>query len=322
MPTISQLPSADTISASDLIPISQGGSAHSISVGALLAQTQPAILVGPPSLLGRFSIGPGGPDTIAIGDGLTLNSGTLSSASVNLASLPLQTSLLPNDQIVVTNAGTTQLAGLSQIRELFTAGANIIIDAAGVISTSTPGGATTYSLTALSSITTLASGDLVGVSQDGQDHTIAYANLLDGLTIDLAAPAGSVSDGDTFWVAQTNNSMLRQTLGALWPWVSGKLPSWMRPVIELSVNTTLDATVHNNAILVCSNPVSISAVSVNIGSGFHCELINASSGPITFSTNILTSNGSIGLSPHQCGSIICATYSGGTILIASISAGS
>src|ERR1019366_7018116 len=151
MPTIFQLPSADTISASDLIPISQGGSAHSVSVGALLAQTQPAIIVGPPSLLGRFSIGPGGPDTIAVGDGLTLNSGTLSSSSFDLSALPPQTNLSQNDQIVVINTGTSYLVGLTQIRELFTAGPNITIDAAGLISSSS-GGASSYSLTSLASV--------------------------------------------------------------------------------------------------------------------------------------------------------------------------
>src|SRR5436309_200506 len=107
MPTIFQLPSTDTVSASDLIPISQDGSAHSVSVGALLAQMQPAIIVGPPSLLGRFSLGPGGPDTIAVGDGLTLNNGTLSSSSFDLGSLPRQTSLDQHDQVVVSNAGTS-----------------------------------------------------------------------------------------------------------------------------------------------------------------------------------------------------------------------
>src|SRR5271155_4618871 len=98
MPTISQLPSADTVSASDLIPISQGGSAHSVSVGALLAQTQPAIIVTPPTLLGRVSIGPGGPDTIVVGGGLALNGGTLSS-SLDLGALSVQTTLSPTDQI-------------------------------------------------------------------------------------------------------------------------------------------------------------------------------------------------------------------------------
>src|ERR1035438_3193128 len=128
MPTISQLPSATSVSASDLVPISQGGSAHSVSVGTLLAQTQPAIIIDPPSLLGRCSIGPGGPDTIAVGDGLTLSNGTLSVSNFDFASLPVQTTLSSADQIVVTNAGNSQLVGLNQTRELFTAGSNIAID--------------------------------------------------------------------------------------------------------------------------------------------------------------------------------------------------
>jgi hypothetical protein len=321
MPTIPQLPVADTVSASDLVPISQGGSAHAVSVGTLLAQTQPAIMIAPPSLLGRFSLGTGGPDTIALGNGLTLNNGTLSSGSFDLASLPLQTSLDLDDLVVVTNAGTPQVMELTQIRELFTAGSNITIDTNGVISSSTLNGVTTYSLTALASITAIASADLVGISHGGQDHTITYANFLDGLTIDEASPATAASDSDTFWVAQTNNVMLRQTLSALWPWVTAKLPTWTRPVIELSVNTTLSAATHNNAILVCSSPILISGSTANLESGFSCDLLNASSGPVTFSSNILTSNGSSALSPYQSGVVHCITYSAGTLIFASLSAG-
>ncbi len=322
MPTIPQLPAADPVSASDLVPISQSGSVHAVSVGALLAQTQPAIMVAPPSLLGRFSLGTGGPDTIALGVGLTLNNGTLSSSSFDLASLPLQTSLDPDDQIIVTNSGSSQLLELNQIRELFTAGSNITIDTNGVISSSTLNGVTTYSLTALASVSTIAAVDLVGISQGGQDHTITYANFIDGLTIDEASVAAAASDSDTFWVAQPNNVMLRQTLSALWPWVAGKLPSWTRPVIELTVNTTLSAAAHNSAILVCSGPVSISASAANLESGFSCELINVSSGQVTFSSGILTSNGSNELSPFQSAVVHCITYSAGTVIFASMSAGS
>jgi len=259
---------------------------------------------------------------IAVGDGLTLNSGTLSSSSFNLGSLPLQTNLLPEDQIVVTNAGTSQLVGLNQVRELFTAGSNITIDANGIISTSSVGGGTNYSLSGLSSVQVIASGDLVGVSQSGADHTITYANLLDGLTIDLASPAAAASDGDTLWVGQASNVMLRQSLSAIWPWISGKLASWTRPIIELIGNTSLNGAVHNNAVLICSSPLLISIGAGSIGSGFSCELINASSGMVTFSSGILTSNGSSGLSPYQCASIQCITYSAGTTVFASISAGS
>jgi hypothetical protein len=322
MPTISQLPAAVAISASDLVPISQGGSVHAISVGALLAQTQPAIMVAPPSILGRFSLGTGGPDTIAVGSGLTFNNGTLCSSEFDLTSLPLQVSLDPDDQIIVTNTGTSQLLELTQIRGLFTAGSNISIDTNGVISSSTLNGVTTYSLTALASVTAIASTDLVGISHAGQDHTITYGNFLDGMSIDEALPAAAASDSDTFWVAQANNVMLRQTFSALWPWFAGKLPSWTRSVIELNGNTTLAAATHNNAILVCSSPISISALTANLEPGFSCELINASSGQVAFSSNILTSNGSNGLSPGQCGVVICVTYSAGTKIFASISAGS
>jgi hypothetical protein len=321
MPTITQLPTADPISASDLVPISQGGSVHAVSVGALFAQTQPAIMVSPPSILGRYSLGPGGPDTIAVGTGLTLNNGTLSSSSFDLTSLSLQSTLDPDDQIFVTNDGTSQLLDLTQIRALFTAGTNIAIDSNGVISSSTINGVTTYSLTSLASIGTIAAADLVGVSHGGQDHTITYANLLNGLTIDEATQAAAASDSDTFWIAQTSNVMLRQTLSALWPWIAGKLPSWTRPIIELSANTTLTAAIHNNAILVCSSPISVSATAAGLGSGFTCELINACSGQVTFSSNVLTSNGSSGLSPYQCGVIHCVTYSAGSMIFASISAG-
>jgi len=222
----------------------------------------------------------------------------------------------------VTNAGASQLLELTQIRELFTAGPNITIDANGVISSSTLNGVTTYSLSSLASVATIASTDLVGISQGGQDHTISYANFLDGLTIDEASPAAAASDSDTFWVAQPNNVMLRQTLSALWPWVSGKLPSWTRPVIELSVNTTLSAATHNSAILICSSPISISASTINLASGFSCELINVSSGQVAFSSNVLTSNGSSELSPCQCGVLHCIAYSAGTMIYVSISAGS
>jgi hypothetical protein len=321
MPTISQLPAGVTVSASDLVPISQGGSAHSVSVGSLLAQTQPAIIVEPPSLLGRVSIGPGGPDTIAVGVGLILNNSTLSASYFDPASLPSLTSISTSDLIIVTNAGIAQVAELGQIRELFTAGSNITIDANGTISSSGVGGALAYSLTTLSPVTTLSSGDLVGVSQSGQDHTITYSNFIDGVTIDQAQSASPASDSDTFWVAQTGNVMLRQTLSAVWPWVSGKLALWRQPVIELTVNTTLEGSLHNNAVLVCSSPISVAALTGNVGSGFYCELINASSGLVTLSNNIITSNGSTGLSPFQSGALRCVSYAGGTTIFASISAG-
>jgi len=276
--------------------------------------------VNPPSLLGRFSLGAGGPDTVAIGDGLSLNSGTLSASALNLQSLPTQTNLSQSDQFIIDSAGALQFAAVGQVRELFTAGANVTIDSNGVISASAGASISIPALTELSSVSTLSSGDLIPVSQNSRDYTITYANLLNGVTIDMAQTAGAASDGDTFWVAQSSNVMLRQTLSSLWPWVSQKLPTWHLPVIELTANTTLDGVVHNNAVVVCSSSILISAVAANLNSGFRCELINASSGLVTFSGSVLTSNGSTSLSPYQCGTIYCVTYSVGSMVFVSISA--
>jgi hypothetical protein len=322
MTTISQLPSADDVSSADLLPISQAGLTHAVSIGALLAETQPAIIVQPSSLLGRTSIGAGGPDSIAIGAGLTLSNGTLSAAVFDPEGLALHSGLAPGDHIMVISSGALLSVELAQIRELFTAGANVTIDADGVIAASGSGGASVFRLTTLSPIVALASQDLIAVSKGGQDHTISYSNLIDGITIDQAGPAGLAADGDALWVSQSNNIMLRQTLGALWPWMSGKMSLRRRTVIELRANTTLDALLHNNALLVCSGSIVISAVSSNLGTGFACELLNVSAGSVTLSAGILTSNGSGLLSSSQCCSIFCVTYSAGTIIYATVGGGS
>ncbi len=203
MPTISQLPIASEVTAADEVPVSQAGVTHSVSVGTLLATTQPAIITDPGTLLGRISLGAGGPETVAVGEGLLLNGGTLAASAFNLAGLPQRTALSVSDNALLDSDGLLTQLPLSSLRGLFSAGANISIDATGTISaTVTTAGSSSYSITNLAPVTTIASGDLVGISQGGADHSITYANLLDGLTIDLAQPAVPASDTDTFWVAQ------------------------------------------------------------------------------------------------------------------------
>ncbi len=77
MPTIPQLPVATTANADDELPLQQNGATTSVTVATLLASTQPAITVPTGALLGRASLGAGTPETIAIGNGLTLASATL-----------------------------------------------------------------------------------------------------------------------------------------------------------------------------------------------------------------------------------------------------
>ena len=114
---------------------------HSVSVGTLLASTQPAIISGPGTLLGRISLGTGGPETVIVGTGLLLNGGTLAASAFNPAGLPQRTTLSLADNAVLNSNGTLTQLPVSSLRGLFSAGANISIDATGTISsTVTTGG--------------------------------------------------------------------------------------------------------------------------------------------------------------------------------------
>ena len=258
MPTISQLPQAGPTTAADLVPISQQGTTAATTVGNLLAGVQPAILAPTGSLLGRNSLGAGGPEPVGVGSGLSLNTGTLSALGI-------------------TGLGTTA---------------------------------------------TIAATDLVGISQGGADRNIAYAAFLDGMTIDLAQPAAPAADSDTLWVAQSSSTMLRQTFAAIWSWVVTKLPSYKRPIVEITTDTTLDGTVHNGSVLICSQAVVLSPAFINMGSGFTCDVINLSGGVVTLGAGISSSTGSATLGPGQWAMLRGASYSGGNVIYAGISGGS
>ncbi|MBN8906412.1 MAG: collagen-like protein, partial [Rhodospirillales bacterium] len=106
MPTISQLPRADLVDPADLVPLSHQGEARGISVGDLLSGTQPAIFARSSTLLGRTSIGPGGPEEVDVGPGLVLSEGTL---TADHASFPTHQSFTPQDLLVLSTAGQPAL---------------------------------------------------------------------------------------------------------------------------------------------------------------------------------------------------------------------
>jgi hypothetical protein len=322
MPTISQLPTAQAVTASDTVPISQSGSAHSVALGTLLASTQPAIIVDRGSLLGRSSLGSGGPEQINVGDGLALNASTLQATPLNPASLTAATILSPTDSAIIANGGTTaRLLALSELRGLFSAGPNVAISPNGVISATGTGGSAN-GVDTLPLATTAAAQDLIGISQSGIGHAIAYSNLINGQTIDTAQPAAAASDGDTFWVAQGSNTMAAQTFSAVWPWIATKLLSVKTPTIEITTNTTLDGTVHNGRILVCSQPVTLTPLATNMGNGFHCEIVNLSSGAVSIAGSVISSIGTSTLAPGQAATLRCLTYAGGTVFYAFMGDGS
>lgn len=321
MPTISQLPAATSVSAADLVPISQGGAARAAAVGTLLASTQPAITIQSQSLLGQVSLGSGGPEQVDLGTGVTLSAGTLVADGLDHAGFPALASLVENADLVISNQGTPMLMPASLLCGLFSAGENVTISANGTIST-TGIGATVESgspIASLQVIPSMSSQDLVAVSHGGSDCAVSYSNFLDGITIGQAQAAGPASNSDTTWVSQGSNVMASQTFSAIWVWIAGNLPTYKVPVVEITTSLNLDASVHNGRILICSQPVTLTPLTTNMGSGFQCTVINASAGAVTLGTGFVSSTGSLTLGPQQAAAIFCVTYSGGTIAFASIS---
>lgn len=323
MPTISQLPPASSVSAADEVPISQGGAARATSVGALLASAQPAIIVGSPSLLGRTSLGSGGPEPVAVGTGINLSGGTLVANGLDHADFPTISSLPVASDLVICNQGSPMLMQASLLRELFSAGQNVAIDPNGVISASaatTTTGTLAFgsSISKLQVVSTLAGQDLVAVSHAGSDFAITYSNLIDGVTIDQAQASGPAGDSDSVWVAQGSNVMTSQTFSAIWIWIANKLATYKAPIVEITTNTNLDTTVHNGRILICSQAITLTPLISNMGSGFQCTVVNASPGNITLGSGFVSSSGSLELAPWQSATLSCATYSAGTIAFAAM----
>ena len=64
-----------------------------------------------------------------------------------------------------------------------------------------------------------------------------------------------------------------------------------RRTLELTKDTTLSGGTHDGAILVCSQPVTLTPAFVDMGSSFACTIVNLSCGRVTFAPGITTSNG-------------------------------
>jgi hypothetical protein len=176
-------------------------------------------------------------------------------------------------------------------------------------------------ISSLGAVSTVGADDMVGISQGGADHAIRVEDFLDGQTIDAGTLAAAAADTDRVWVGQGSSTMTAQTFGAIWTWMRTKLPGYRRPVVEIAANTTLDGSLHNDAILVCSQPVTLTPAFVNMGSGFACSVVNVSSGSITFAAGILTSSGSQTLATGLGAELRAVSYSGGTLVFASLAGG-
>jgi hypothetical protein len=91
MPTIPQLPPATETTAQDEIPLSQAGITKSVTISELLASVQTAIEIPSGTLLGRVSLGPGGPEPVYVSTGLALQSESLLANGGDHAGFVVQT---------------------------------------------------------------------------------------------------------------------------------------------------------------------------------------------------------------------------------------
>lgn len=89
--------------------------------------------------------------------------------------------------------------------------------------------------------------------------------------------------------------------------------------MEIQTATQLDGSIHNNAILICSQPVTVNPAFTTQGSGFTCTIINASSGVVTLGSGFTTSSGVASIPVGQVGHVISGTYSGGSLNFVEIS---
>ncbi len=176
MPTIKQLPTATSVNATDVLPISQGTTTRALTVGQLLSSTQAALSLASGKLLGRVSGLAGGPEPVSVGAGLTLDTGLLSATGSDHPTLPVSTVLGASDEVVVNSSGTARRMAATLLRGLFSAGPGVTIDN-GTISAASPA----Y---ALPPATTAALG---GVKVDGSSI------LVDGTGLISAGPAATIA---------------------------------------------------------------------------------------------------------------------------------
>ena len=286
------------VTAADAIPVSQNGATHSVSVGALLASTQPAIISESGTLLGRISLGAGGPEPVAVGAGLLLNDGTLTASAFDPAGLPQQTTLSPTDHAMLNSNG-------------------LVDAAAGVVAARSVLGRQEHQHRRqrhrFRQRTAVARRYLQHHQPDAGDDDCEQRSGRhqpgwNGPHHQLREPArrpddrrGAASRAGIrygYVLGGTGlSTMLRPDLRGDLVLDQGQAADVRRPVVEITVNTTLDGTIHNGAILICSPADHADARLSEHGQRLLLQRVNLSGGNVTFGAGVITSSGTATLLP-------------------------
>lgn len=340
MTTIPQLPTVPDAGPTDLIPLSQNGTLYAASVAQITAGLQTEILLPTGDILGRASAGTGEPEALTLGAGLELSVTTLAANGEDHLGFPLLGTFQLDAELIVNASGSPARLAMSELRGLFSAGTGIAIDPNGTFSVTAgsiagpvgpagpagpqgesgatgpagPAGPGLAAPAVANAASTIGASDYIAIWQNGANAWITYQQLIGGQTIDQLPAAGAASDSDQLLVAQGGNSLLSQSFAAIWTYIAQKVPTMRAGVVELTANTLLDATTHNQRILVASQPMTLSANFTNMGSGFSCRVINLSAGVVTMGVGITSGSGVTTLPPGAETELVALTYSGGSIV--------
>jgi len=200
MPTIKQLPAATSVNATDVLPISQGGSTKALTVAQLLSSTQAALSLASGKLLGRASSTAGGPEVLGVGPGLQVDSGMVLATGADHASLRLVPGLGSGDEVIVNSSGAPGRMPANALRGLFSAGLGVtIVD--GVISASATGG---YALPVATTST------LGGVKVDGRTVVVDGAGVLSARVTGFSLPVVFGNSSTSLPITSTGASLTLQ----------------------------------------------------------------------------------------------------------------
>jgi hypothetical protein len=215
MPTIPQLPPASGTGAQDELPLSQQGITKSVSVSELLNGVQTALELPSGALLGRVSLGPGAPETVAVGTGLAVSGGQIGANGGDHAGFAAASALSLSDDAIVNASGTPMRLSMPLLRGLFSAGSNIGIAQSGAISASTDPTVTT-GLASLNSGLATTNANLAALSARVPTGGYVSLNAQGQITAPVAGPVTlgtvTVADGG---VARTLGAQAADVLNVL-----------------------------------------------------------------------------------------------------------
>jgi hypothetical protein len=220
--TIAALPAGVAPSASDLVPLAQGGVNVATSYAQFTSSLQTKLTLGSGALLGRSSSGNGGPEAVSVGAGLTLTSGKLAAVGFSIPALPVGSAPGSTDLVPIGQNGGNVVTSYAQFTaplqakislpsgsllgrassgtgapETLTVGSNLSLSG-GVLSAPAP-----FTIRTLSTGSVPAATDLVPLSQGGSNVSVTYANFMSGL---FALPNVNVS---TTLVTPTHGGVAR-----------------------------------------------------------------------------------------------------------------